>query len=529
MAMQLTDLNEQILVSIYLRRDLHENGMTLKEYADAVTAGTQPVLDHDAFVYQFGSVAEEVALVESWAVANGLTIYESSSAMAVVKVHGTAEQFNRLFNIELQTVIEDDRTYTTHSTAISIPLEINDVVENVLGLDNSVVFKRNLVEYNPALNPNPTALDAVTPVQVATAYNVPAGNGYGGCIGIFELTYSGYITGYNASDVNQSFSRIGLTAPTIVNVSVDGATISSTSDGESMLDIYCAGAVAPKAKIAYYDAPNSYQGVVDCILATANDTTNNPSVLSISWALGDSTYYDASVQACVVKGITVLQATGDAGAQNLNMASPYGIGTNPAVIMCGGTTIELDGNNQIVNETAWSGSGGGISTGAFARPSWQNGLIYQTITSGGVIGSPTALPYRGVPDISAPADPTTGYQFYVNNVFVQYGGTSAAAPFLAGMIVRLNVLLGSRIGNQPSTWYTNSSTLFRDTVSGDNRDGYATGYNTTSGWDAVTGLGSPKSDQVYKLLKKGLTYPKSNFGFRRSGTLNYPRITRPTS
>ena len=72
-----TDLDQQIMISVYLRRDKHENGMTLKEYADAIIAGTQPVLDHDAFVYQFGSIEDEVKLVEDWAQSNKLTVFDS--------------------------------------------------------------------------------------------------------------------------------------------------------------------------------------------------------------------------------------------------------------------------------------------------------------------------------------------------------------------------------------------------------------------------------------------------------------------
>ena len=504
-------LDQQIMISIYLRRDRHDNGMTLKEYADAVIDGTHPVLTHDEFVYQFGSIDEEVKLVEDWAIANGLLVMSSDAGIATIKINGTVNQFNLLFKIELQTIVVEDRTYHTYEGSLDIPYEIKNVVELILGLDNSTIFKRNSVKYDPAANPSITTLVPVTPVQVATAYQLPYGTGAGGCIGLFELTYSGYVTGYNAADVNASFSRIGLSAPTIVPYPVSGATISSVSDAESMLDIYCAGGVSPNAKIVYYDAPNSYQGIIDCINSAAADTVNNPSALSISWALGDATYYSSAIQSCVVKGITVIIATGDAGAQNLNMTTPYGIGTDPYAIMAGGTTIRLDSNNQIISETAWSGSGGGVSNGVNARPTWQNGLTYTTKTSS-VINNPTVLPYRGVPDMSAPADPSTGYQFYVNGLLNQNGGCSAAAPFLAGMFVRLNQLLGFRIGNKNSTWYANATSLFRDITVGDNIYTYTTGYAATPGWDAVTGLGSPIGQSIYNFLANNGIKVKTNSG-----------------
>ena len=90
-----------MLVSIYVRRDCHENGMTLEQYAEAVVAGTQPILDHDEFVYQFGSIKDEIDLVVEWATQNQLTIFEAKQDIATVKVYGTPEQFSKLFSVKL--------------------------------------------------------------------------------------------------------------------------------------------------------------------------------------------------------------------------------------------------------------------------------------------------------------------------------------------------------------------------------------------------------------------------------------------
>jgi len=76
-----------------------------------------------------------------------------------------------------------------------------------------------------------------------------------------------------------------------------------------------------------------------------------------------------------------------------------------------------------------------------------------------------------------------------------------------------------------STWYSNRALLFNDITSGDNRDGYTTGYTTTTGWDAVTGLGTPKVDQIYKYFHTGSTFPKQNYGFRPTSGPSYPRKT----
>jgi kumamolisin len=522
------NINDEILISIYLKRDKHENGMTLQQYADGVLAGTQPILGHAEFVYQFGATDDDLDNVVAWAERNGLTVSESHHGQSVVKVTGTVGTFNNLFNITLQDVTDGERTYMMPDGDITIPSEIADVVESVPGFDQSFLAVKHAVKFEPqSVDPNVVNpfLSAVTPIQMATAYKVPAGDGNGGCIGIFELTYSGYVTGYSTSDVTSSFTRIGLTPPTIVQVNVDGATASTTSDAESMLDIYCSAGMAPKAKIAYYTAPNTgNQSIIDNILAAANDTTNNPSALDISWGIGDGIQFDTALQACVAKGITVFVSSGDSGAVNLSMAATC---CSQYMVSAGGTSISLDGSNNITSEVAWSGSGGGISS-SVALPTWQSTSSYTTKTSAGVLGTATSLPRRGVPDISAPADPNSGFAFYVSGSLQQWGGTSASAPLLAGLWVRLNTLLGTRIPFNMTTWYTNRTTMFNDITSGDNvlsANGYTNGYTTTSGWDAVTGLGSPKADQIYKYFHTGTTFPKLNYGARPATGVAYPRRT----
>lgn len=521
-------MSELLTISVYLKRDTHDNGMTMEEYAQAVMSGTQPVLDHDAFVYQFGTTDDYIKVVTDWATAKNLTVVNSHAGKASMEISGTAEQFNNLFNITIETVTVDNYTYTTHSGEITIPSDIDDVVEMILGLDNAPIFQHHAVEYDETIHNNVSDPNtypnkvAVTPQQVATAYGLPSGTGAGQAVGVLELTYSGYVTGWNSTDVNNSFSRIGLSSPTVTNVLVGGATSSTTSDGETMLDIFCAGGVAPGATVVVYTAANSGSGFVNAVLAVANDTTYNPGSLGISW--GSSTegsdYLNSAFQACVVKGIICFTATGDSGANNLVVGYPQ---TNAYQVAAGGTSLYLNSNNTWNNEAAWTGSGGGIST-LISRPSWQAGLTSQTVTNTGTYGSPTALPKRGIPDISAPADPATGYVFYLNGSLVQYGGTSAAAPFLAGAVARLLQLgTGRRISNFNTVFYSTTS-AFTDITLGNNLNSNANGYTATTGWDAATGLGSPNATFA-QLFTQPSTFPKFNYNSRPTSGQVYPRRT----
>ena len=543
---QHTDVYDTIMISIYLRRDCHENGMTLQQYADAVMAGTQTVLDHDEFVYQFGSIDDELKLVVDWAKANDLTVIESGCGIATVKAVGAVGRINALFGITLETVTTDSRTYITHEESVKIPAEINSVVDLVLGLDSSVTFQ-SYARLDPDALPvgqqvnniDPNLISSPTPVDLAAAYQyptVPGGTtaqGANTCVGIVELG-----GGWTTQNLNSTFGRIGLSNPTVVDVSVDGGVNDPTdinSSGEVMLDIYCVGATALGATIAMYFAPNSLQGFIDCITAATNDTVNNPSVLSISWGttdtnwFGSNSQFDTALQAAIVKGITTFVAAGDFGVRAINGAATYTVqypATSPYVVAAGGTVVTINNDYTIASETAWgtaggSYAGGGGVSGLYSVPTWQTGLTSKTYPTP---SSPVALTGRGIPDVSAMA---TGYTFYygINNSSGTFLGTSAVAPLLSGLMARLNSITASKIGSVNATWYAAKSTAFNDITVGDNHGGNTVGYVATAGWDAATGVGSPIGVNILALYQNstGAVYPNYLVGTRPSSGQTYPR------
>jgi len=502
-------LTDQLTVSLYLRRDTHDNGMTLKEYADAIVNGEiSDTLSHEEFTYQFGTVSADINAVLAFAQTNNLTVVESNTGAALVKLSGTVEQFNTLFRIVLHSDTDkNNRTYTTYSGNLIIPTEIDSIVEHVVGLNETAWYKPHLAVASPESSPGGKV--PLTPLQVATAYNFPASTGAGQCIGIIELG-GGYLT----SDVQTSFNAVGLSAPTIIDVSVDGGTNSFWADpptntivngasNEVMLDIFVAGAVAPSATLAIYFSINTTQGFIDAISAAINDSINRPSVVSISWAgpewfvtAQDLAAYDTVLNQAVVKGITVCVSSGDTGAANLSIFGnnypqgwiPLSVNfpsSHPLVLSCGGTSLQIDGSGNISNETVWnnpaivgvspfSGSGGGISR-KYAVPVYQNGIQYTEYNNGNqspvtlTSGAFDAINFigRGIPDISGNADPGSGYIFYVNGQRVQFGGTSAVSPLWAGLIARINALTGSNIGFVHNKLYNNLGSFY-DVISGNN-------------------------------------------------------------
>jgi kumamolisin len=294
-------------------------------------------------------------------------------------------------------------------------------------------------------------------------------------------------------------------------------------------------------------APNGSASYIDLFDYILSDTENNPDVISISWIyieLGVLLFYtdngvfaaiNERLASCAVKGITVVAASGDWGAQG----GPYGgaypatIGTlasSPYVLAAGGTSLLLHANNKIKLETTWnhdgSATGGGVSI-LYGLPSYQNNL---TVSYFPVLNS-APLTVRGIPDIAGNADSSTGYRFFYgpNNTFVQVGGTSATAPMIAGMIAILNQLSGKRMGFCHQLFYSNPH-CFNDITTG-NIGFYAANtalpaYRASAGWDACTGLGTIKGNAIYQLIRTDEVYPKKNYGVRPKDGHVYPRVSR---
>jgi len=275
-----------------------------------------------------------------------------------------------------------------------------------------------------------------------------------------------------------------------------------------MLDIEVAASVASGAKIVVYFTPNTDQGFTDAITTAVHDTTNNPSVISISWGGPESSWtsqamtaLDAACQSAAALGVTITVAAGDNGstdgATGNNVDFPA---SSPHVLACGGTKLDANGST-LVSEVVWNelasnegATGGGVSN-QFPLPSWQ--------ANANVPGSAASSGGRGVPDVSGDADPNTGYTIRVDGQTTVIGGTSAVAPLWAGLIAVANQQLGTKVGFiQPAIYAAKAAAAFNDITEGNNG-----AFSAGPGWDACTGLGSPKASALIPLLAPTGTPP----------------------
>jgi kumamolisin len=456
-------------------------------------------LSHDEFAAAYGADPEHVERVKAFAAAHHLTVIEHGHEIArrTVKLQGTVANLEAAFGITLANYTSPRGHYRGRTGAITIPAELADVVQGVFGLDNRPVAKPHFRKRGLKSAAAPSAQNiSYSPVQVAQLYQFPTGvNGAGQTIGIIELG-----GGYQPADITNYFNSLGITPPTVTSVSVDGGTNSPTNadsaDGEVLLDIEVAGGVAPGANIVVYFTTNTTQGFQDALSTAIHDTTNNPSVISISWGAPEDawtsqflTSFDQVAQEAAALGVSITVASGDNGSSDGDTDGGDHVdfpASSPHVLGCGGTSLQSS-NGAITGETVWNdganggATGGGYST-VFAQPSYQSAITGQS--------------QRGVPDVSGDADPATGYNVLVDGEQIVVGGTSAVAPLWAGLIALLNQQLGRRLGYVNAALYAlPESQAFHDITQGNNGS-----FSAGPGWDACTGLGSPIGTQLATLL-----------------------------
>jgi kumamolisin len=466
-------------------------------------------LSRDAYAAEHGASAADIQLVEAFAQAHGLAVVQTHAGRRSVALAGDAKAFGEAFGVSLQTFEHPDGNYRGRVGAISVPDNLAGVVEGVFGLDNRPQATPHFQRARPVAAPEVAggaieraASASFTPLQLAQLYNFPTGlNGQGQCIAIIELG-----GGYKPADLKTYFHALGLPVPKVVAISVDNgrnhATNANSADGEVMLDIEVAAAIAPAAQIAVYFAPNTDQGFLDAVTTAIHDKTHLPSVVSISWGGPESswtaqamTQFDQAFQAAAAMGVTVCVAAGDNGsADGVNDGQPHVDfpASSPFALGCGGTRLTAQGTT-ISSEVVWnegpnSATGGGVS-GFFPLPAFQA----QAKVPPGAQGKTG----RGVPDVAADADPASGYQVRVDGQNLVIGGTSAVAPLWAGLVALMNQKIGHPVGYLNPLLYGSlaGKGLFHDVVSGNN-GAFAAG----PGWDACTGWGSPNGVKLLQAL-----------------------------
>lgn len=339
------------------------------------------------------------------------------------------------------------------------------------------------------------APSGLSPAMIKTAYgfsSIPF-QGAGQTIAIVDA----YDNPNAEADLNVFSSAFGLPECTTANgcfTKVFAAGTQPSGDAgwgvEISLDVQWAHAIAPQAKIMLVEAADaSFNGLFDAINVAIQ---HGATVVSMSWGGGEFSEETQVDGIFNVPGVTFTASAGDDGTETLYPAA------SPFVISVGGTTLDVDASGNYVKETAWSGSGGGISA-VEREPAYQSNLPIPKDTRH----------LRGLPDVSYNADPNSGvsvYDSFGQSGWLVVGGTSAGAPQWAALAAIAKSGAGKSLTDINGILYTIAKQSFNlyyhDITSGTNG---SCGYRCTAqiGYDYVTGIGSPRANvlipQIIKL------------------------------
>jgi len=458
------------------------------------------------FTDRFSPTEQDYQAVVAFAKANGFTVIETPPNRLLVDVNGSVAQIQKAFHIEMKVYLHPTENRTFYSPDREPSLDLSVPVSHIAGLNNYSIPRpmlkkgsvaQQMVQSHAGSGPGGAYLGSD---MRAAYYGGTALTGSGQAVAMVEFD------GYNMSDVTGTFYGHTYTVP-INNVLIDGASAASDGDdGEQVLDIVQAIAMAPGlSQLRVYIAPGTTSiGVGDVDMLNKIATENIAKQISCSWGWNpaDSSANDPIFQEYAVQGQNIFVASGDSGAYTGSNATDYSYPAESVyVVAVGGTDLTTNGaGGPWQSETAWADSGGGPADNGYALPSWQAGVAD---TANG--GSNTI---RNIPDVAAEGN-FDNYLCDQGSCQGGWGGTSFAAPRWAGFLALVNqqsVANGNSVLGflNPAIYAigkgTSYTTDFHDITSGNNNNGHGKSFNAVVGYDLVTGWGSPNGQNLITAL-----------------------------
>ncbi len=489
------------------------------------------------FAQLFGAPAATVQAVRSSLRAQGLEPRSASANGLSIPVTSTAGELARSLSVRFDRVaLSNGRIAYANTSTPAFDARIAGRIEGVVGLDSLSLDQPLGIETTGAHaaratpdvvtgGPQPcsgaTGVGLHTADQIASAYEFSplykAGDlGAGQTVALVEFE------GNFPADIAAYQSCYG-TSASVTYQAVDGgppAPVASSHDGlETELDVEDVVGLAPRANIIVYQAPHTGTAGYDTFNSIISQ--DKAKVISTSWGACEAARGSSAAaaentlfQEAATQGQSVFALAGDSGSEGCG-SSALAVGdpaSQPFVTGVGGTKLTAVGPRP--TESAWNESaisngsgGGGIST-FWPMPSYQSGAptslhVVNSNSSGTPCGAPSGSYCREVPDVSADADPQTGYAIYYNGAWLGAGGTSAATPTwasFAALVDASSACDGVPIGFANPALYRTAggnayASAFNDVTSGNNDytpDGNASGlFPAGIGYDMASGLGTP--------------------------------------
>ena len=501
------------------------NQPALDAFVKAVYDPSSPSYRHfltpAEFTQRFGPSQADYDAVVAYAKANGLTVVGGSRDGMDVQVKGPVSAVEGALHLTMRTYQHPTENRIFYGPDSEPTTDLPFALWHVSGLDNYSIPHPMLEKRSDYAKAH--GIEAKDVVSHATTGSGPSASflgsdmraayyggtaltGAGQNLGLFEYE------GTDLADLTTYFKNVGQTNNVPVTLlSTDGTSTACTDnsaggdcdDTEQTLDMTQAIGMAPGLSSLVV-----YIGSTDTAIISSM-TTHSPLPTTIGcswgWTPADPSTLNPYFEKMASQGQNFFAASGDSSTwSKSNEAWPA---DNAYVVSVGGTDlVTASAGGPWKSETAWADSGGGISPDSIPIPSWQSlsGVITSTNK-----GSTTL---RNGPDVSANAN----FTFYTcadqtTCLANEYGGTSFAAPMWAAYIALANEQSvnngGSTLGFIDPTIYPQNLTSAYATDFHDITSGTSGSYSATTGYDLVTGWGSPNGTGLINALAPASSSP----------------------
>jgi len=490
-------------------------------FTESSTPGSKGYLEHASWLEMGDMVRpsdEAIGQVVGMLASKGATGIQVASHGDYIKASVPMQELETLTSGHFQTFQQEStgRSLIRLVGGVSLPAAIAKHVETFTGLHGFPL------DYSAPVLGNSSAAAAVTPTVINKVYGIDAksvkrsGKTNIQGIGQFQGQY------VSPTDLSDFCKQYDSTANCGIAKFI-GKNVGTQPGIESMLDVEYITGLATGVTTWVYSYP-SFDFCSD-LLTWAKDVaaeSQHPYVVSLSYGSQKIGFCDAAtvkrlsqdVQKLGAMGVTVLIASGDDGSgamsrqgSNNGKMSPSFPASIPYALAIGSTFFEKGLSGEEMATTQF-GSGGGFSYD-YDRPSYQESAVKAYLTKkGSLIGH---LKYanmgRASPDVSL-----LGEQFAVvegSNQTVLVGGTSASTPSWGAIISLLNEECLSASAGKKTLGFVNplfyqNAGAFNDITKGSNAIGEnaKSGWSCQEGWDAATGLGTPKFAQLQTVVRK---------------------------
>jgi kumamolisin len=460
-------------------------------------AANDDALSPEDFGDRFGAGRADYARFVSWLSAQGLTITRQSPSRTTVSVRGNAAALQKAFGIEMHNYQDALGEFTAAPTPVLVQNEVFNDVTGVVGVDNSARWYSHMVR--PTLPLPQAGTGSQTPADLQSRYGEDLTTitqpGSGQTVAILSTNMPVLTTDLNKFLTNYKPGGVATLATGQYSQAFVGGPSRDANDqnayGENVLDAEMVLGMAPYAKVVQvFTATNGPGLFTDGISYIVNQLPQAHAV-TVSWgtcergAAGEMPVMNALFAQAKAQGQQWFFASGDSGSDGCRDGSGNKIvsagwpASSPYVVGVGGTQVQ-----SAVAETAWNGAGGGVSE-SLDKPAFQ-------------VGATPNDNSRDEPDVAALAG-GNGVAIVENGSTTAVLGTSAATPIWAGVyavLLQQKAPAGKGFTTALESFYTlgKAAKGFNDITTGSNvgpNDGASGGYSAGTGYDMVTGWGTP--------------------------------------